>query len=245
LSRRLARRIGGHVDDAAFPVTADAAATAPASSAPAPTAPTPAAQEAPTTPAASPPAAPEAAPAPAAKPAAELRDHRTEEGGLFWFDSKAITAAGNKSFGAYIYRLLVPHFSPRSQHSDKVWFQFCDGKCVPQGSISIPHSGADEAAVLARVDKVGRKHCFVAAVFGCGTRAFDAIDTELGASGIVGYLGRTSLRGYDKGKYNLLCGRLSLTSAFRIDGARLKKVSFDYMTDRELRKAGFDPWQAG
>jgi hypothetical protein len=162
-----------------------------------------------------------------------------EAGALFWFNSRAISDSGQNLYGRYAYSKLLPLLSPAHQKSPDVWFVASDGDYL--GAVTVPTSGPGEEGILGEVDRIGRSLCYIIAVYGKAALPYEEIDAKLRSGGTTGYLGRTSAEGYDGKQFLALCHGVALPIALRIDGARLKKISFDFFPDRELESLGFQP----
>lgn len=166
----------------------------------------------------------------------------TEEGTLFWFNSRVISEAGNNLYGKYAYSKLLPLLSPSRQKNPEAWFVALDGDYL--GAVKLPTTGADEEKVLEEVERIGRSLCYIIAVYGRPALAYSEMDRTLREGKTTGYLGRTTAPGYEGEKFLRLCSAAALPIAFRIDGARLKKISFDFFGDGELQAFGFEPYRA-
>jgi hypothetical protein len=167
----------------------------------------------------------------------------TAEGGaLFWFNSRVISDAGDNMYGRYAYSKMLPLLSPSQQKNKEVWFVALDGDYL--GSVKIPTSGPEEERILEDAERIGRSLCYIIALYGKPALSFADVDRQLREGKVTGYLGRTSTPGYDGEKFLRLCTGVALPVAFRIDGARLKKISFEFFGDQELQAIGFDPCRA-
>ncbi|MFC1805971.1 hypothetical protein ACFL09_03225 [Planctomycetota bacterium] len=171
----------------------------------------------------------------------------TETAAFFWFDWQKISDSGHPAYGAYVYRQMLPHFSPTLHDFPVACYYFDDGDCLPQGSLQIPYLGPKEAAVLEQVRVKGPDMFYVVGVFNMGDElALEDVDARLRASGVIGYVGMTSCpEGITLEGYLALTRQMSLCHAFDIRfGTSFEKDSFAFLRDDELKAMGFEPGEA-
>lgn len=157
----------------------------------------------------------------------------------FWFDSSAISAAGNNFYGAYVYERLLPAFLPGKQPAGSS-FAFADGDYLPQRPVTVPTEGADEARVLAQALELG-SIAYVVGVFAYGGASFADVDRALKAEAVTGYLGMTSTPGVTLEEFLVQREALSLPVAFKLEGKKIRKAEFGLLGDDRLRALGFEP----
>lgn len=183
-------------------------------------------------------------PTEAASAANNVSGMETEaSGALFWFNWNEISDRGNSFYGAYIYQHLLPILAPGSAQAPASWVVLFDGDLFSDLPPQVRATGAAEANCLSEVQRIGPKQCYVVAMFGVGA-SYSAIDEALRRSGMTGYLGKTSCPGLDDQGFVALTRCLSLPVAARVEGATLKKIGFEFISDDRLRAMGFNPVQA-
>lgn len=167
----------------------------------------------------------------------------SEEGALFWFNWQAISDSGHGFYGAYVYERLLPYFSPKRHEFPIGCYYFFDGDFLPQGSVQIPYSGAEEARCMEEVQRQGPDLCYIVAVHRLGDEVdFREVDQGLRAGDVIGYIGMTSCPGLDFSGFNDLTGKMMLPYAFAIRfGKSFEKESFGFVSDDKLRAMGFEP----
>ena len=168
----------------------------------------------------------------------------TESAALFWFDWKTISDSGHAMYGAYVYRQLLPHFSPARHDFPIACYYFYDGDFLPQGPMQVPYVGPQEARILEQVLAKGPNIFYVVAVFNMGDELDLAdVDRGLRQGGVCGYSGMTSCPpGITYPAFNALTGQMSLPYAFAIRfGKSFEKESFAFVSDDELKAMGFEP----
>ena len=157
----------------------------------------------------------------------------------FWFDSSAISDAGNSFYGGYVYDRLLPAFAPGKQPAG-LNFVFADGDYLPTGAVTVPTQGADEARVLEKAVKLG-SIAYVVGIYAYEGTSFADVDRALKSGGVTGYLGMTTTPGVSVDEFLALRESLSLPVAFKLDGKKIRKVDFGFLRDDRLRQMGFEP----
>lgn len=171
----------------------------------------------------------------------------TQSAAFFWFDWKEISDGGHPAYGAYVYRQMLPLFSPKRHDFPIACYYFDDGDCLPQGPLEIPYRGPEEESVLEQVRLKGPDMFYVVGVYSMGDELpLGDVDRQLREGGVMGYVGMTSCpEGTDIEGYLSLGRQMSLCHAFDIRfGASLEKDSFEFLSDDELRAMGFEPVEA-
>lgn len=168
----------------------------------------------------------------------------SESASLFWWNWQSISRGGHAGYGTFVYRQMLPHFSPSKHRFPIAFYYFFDGDCLPASTIEIPYAGPSEAKVLQEVLAEGADRFYVVAVWNMGDEVSLAeVDRALREGDVLGYAGMTSL-GEDATfeAFLALTGEMSLCHAFDIDcGTSFKKDSFSFLNDRELTDLGFEP----
>lgn len=157
--------------------------------------------------------------------------------GFFWFDSRKISDSGEMFYGAYAYRRLLPAFAPAKRAGD---FAFFDGDFLPQVRLDIPHESG-QSTIAGRARELGSL-AYVIAVYAYQSPApFRDVDAALRASGMTGYIGLTSRPPMTVQEFVELTKTMSLPVAMKQEGTTLRIVSFDFMSEAELKKLGYQP----
>lgn len=169
----------------------------------------------------------------------ELRD---EGAAFFWFNSRIISDAGNSMYGRFVFQQFLPSLAPPKQKDPEAWFVLCDGDCMTDSQGLKNYFRAQDSGLLDEVKRIGDSLCYVAAVLGQGTRGWEEIDRDLRQAKILGYLGVTVPARFSRETFLRVRQVMALVIAARIDGARFKKISYEYQTDTELRRLGFQPY---
>ena len=160
------------------------------------------------------------------------------EPAFFWFDSRKISDSGESFYGAYAYRRLLPGFSPARRGKDN--FAYFDGDFLPQGRLDIPHQRGEEAVAQRARPLEGL--AYVIAMFAYQTPTpFREVDAMLRAAGTTGYLGMTTQPPMTVNAFIEVTRAMSLPVAMKQEGAKLRIVSFAFLSDAELRRMGFEP----
>lgn len=171
----------------------------------------------------------------------EQRRDPGSSGVLFWFNWQEISDAGHRLYGRYVYQHVLPLFAPSPLELPYGLYFFFDGDCLPRESVEIPFQGLEESLCLRAVKGRGVENCYVVAVYGKGGIDFAEIHRELGGSGMVGYVGKTSCPGMSLEAFESLVRKMGLPFAFALQGALFKKSSFAFVGDEQLRVWGFEP----
>lgn len=96
--------------------------------------------------------------------------------------------------------------------------------------------------MLDEAKRVGESLCYLIAVLGQAAHPLEDIDRQLRENNVLGYMGMT-LPGFFKRETFLRCQQaMALVTAVRIDGPRLKRISYEFHSDSELRAIGFEPY---
>lgn len=162
-------------------------------------------------------------------------------GVLFWFNLQKISESGHSYYGAYIYKNLLPYFSPKRQLFPLHSFSFFDGDCLLKSSAQIPYDGPQERRILDKVNEQGINLCYIVAISGFGLVDFSVVDQGLRAANIIGYIGMTSCSNNDVNAFNELAKSMALPRAFMIiRGTQFLKESFGFVNDDELKSLGFN-----
>lgn len=163
-------------------------------------------------------------------------------GVLFWFNWQDISDSGDRMYGRYVYKHLLPYFSPARHdlYSTGLCY-FFDGHFLPERNVKIPHSGPEQARVLEQVRRTGADLFYVVAIYKRGGRvSFEEVDKALRKEGVRGYTGMTSCPKLNFRKFDVLTGKMMLPYAFAIRaGGVIEKESFTYASDKELQSMGF------
>lgn len=59
-------------------------------------------------------------------------ESKHSQAGLYWFDWQKISELETPFYGAYVYRHLLPHFSPNHVQSHLGNYVFYDGDFLPE-----------------------------------------------------------------------------------------------------------------
>lgn len=165
---------------------------------------------------------------------------KTGVAGLFWFDSKAISASGQPFYGAHAYRALLPEFSPRKRII-KGAFAYFDGDLLAQTPFDIPRQGPLEAAVAEQAQRLGGLAYVVAIYSYQDGPPFREVDRALRAAKVTGYLGLTTTTPMDIDRFIGVTRQMSLPVAMKQEGTKLRIVNLEFVSLPDLRKLGFEP----
>lgn len=171
-----------------------------------------------------------------------IADLRDEGAAFFWFNSRTIADAGNSMYGRFVFQKFLPSLAPPKQKDAEAWFVLCDGDCMADSQGLKSYFRAQDGRLLDEVKRIGDNLCYVIAVLGQGTRTWEEIDRELRQANVLGYLGVTVPARFSRETFLRARQVMALVIASRIDGARFKKISYEYQTDTELRRLGFEPY---
>lgn len=160
---------------------------------------------------------------------------------LFWFNWQEISGSGHSTYGRYVYKHLLPYFSPMRNDFPTGLCLFYDGDFLPERTVKIPHSGPEQARVLEQVVRTGADLLYVVAIYNqSGQINFAEIDKALRKEGTRGYVGMTSCSKLNFEEFDVLTGEMMLPYAFAIlAGGCIEKESFAFLSDEELRSMGF------
>lgn len=149
---------------------------------------------------------------------------------VFIFNAKVISGAINAFYGRYAYELLLPLILNKNPLS----IIAADGDPIV-GNGQFPIFGIkefwDEVFNLVRIDDI-----FMILLVTEEPFDFVAIDKML--RGKTGYLGMTNNPSFGNDQFFQLSRMLSLPIAFSINDTIIKKESFNYFSDRELKQMG-------
>jgi hypothetical protein len=170
--------------------------------------------------------------------------HLEQESAAFlWFNSRQIADEVKDTggfYGAYAYRRLLPLLSPKSQNDPAVWFAMMDGDCMVETDNLITYFRPDDRSLLEEAKQVGESLCYVIAVMRRGgTKSWAEIDGDLRDAKTMGYMGTTIPAAFNTQTF-LNCAKImALPVAARIDGDRFTRISFQFLSDQELKEFGF------
>jgi hypothetical protein len=166
-----------------------------------------------------------------------------EGGAFYWFNSRVISDAGNSMYGRFVYDRFLPLLAPPKQSDPNGWFVLFDGDCLGAAPRQLTsYFRAQDAALLGEVERIGAGLCYVLAVVGQGAGFPEEIDREFREAGVLGYMGMTLPRSFNQTAFWRCAETIALVVAVRIDGARFKKISYGFHSDRELQHIGFAPY---
>jgi len=170
------------------------------------------------------------------------RTLRDEAAAFYWFDSQAISDTGISFYGRFVYEQFLPHLAPLEQNNDAVWFVLFDGDCLAKLATWTWYFRKQDGQLLDEFERSGASLCYVIAVLGQSAYPLEDLDVKLRDKNVMGYLGMT-LPGFFKRETFLRCQTsMALVTALRIDGRKLKRISYEFHSDSELRKIGFEPY---
>jgi hypothetical protein len=176
-------------------------------------------------------------------PMNSLNEELKEEGAaFFWFNSRTISDAGHSMYGRFVYQQFLPSLAPAKQRDPESWFVLCDGDCMTDSGGLKGYFRPQDGRLLDEVKRIGDSLCYVVAVLGQGTRTWEDIDRELRQAKALGYLGVSVPARFSRETFLRARQIMALVIAARIDGAKFKKISYEYQTDAELSRLGFQPY---
>jgi len=177
-----------------------------------------------------------------AAPSSASTEDPTLRTAFFWFNSREISDAGHSFYGAYAYQHLLPQVAPKHQPSGAVWMAMLDGDCMTElpGRVAEVFRPSDRA-LLDRAAEIGPSLCYVIAVISTGARDWAEVDRALRNAKPIGYLGMTQLADHDRQLFQGVCRVMALPVSLRIDNGTLKRISFEFIGDDDLREMGFTP----
>jgi hypothetical protein len=161
---------------------------------------------------------------------------------FFWFNSTVISDAGHSHYGRFVYDRLLPILAPAKQYNREAWFALFDGDCLGSLSDLWERFRVEDRFLLNDGKGVGASLCYVVAVVSQSSRSPDFIDQEFRRATFLGYMGMAMLRSNTSDDFLYAQKKMSLVVALRIDGAKLKKISYGFHSDHELRQMGFEPY---
>jgi hypothetical protein len=170
---------------------------------------------------------------------------RTGESGVFfWFNWEEISKSGHPAYGRYVYKHLLPYFSPQNQEVEPGYYYFLDGDFISDGPVHIPSQGIEERQCLEKLSQIGTERCYVVAVYGMGLIDFSKINQALRDSNIIGYIGMTTCPPIGFEKFYNFTGQMALVPAVSINGQLLERQSFEFLNENQLREMGFEVYDS-
>jgi hypothetical protein len=161
---------------------------------------------------------------------------------FYWFNSRVISDAGNSMYGRFAYQHLLPWLSPAKQTNPEAWFVLFDGDCMIQPELLRSYFRPQDNVLLDEVRRIGESLCYVIAILGQGTCVQEDIDRELRTVDVLGYMGMTAPAQFNRDTFLHFQEVMALVIAVRIDGAKLKKISYEFHAVNELKQIGFEPF---
>jgi hypothetical protein len=164
---------------------------------------------------------------------------------FFWFNWEEISEKGNPRYGTYVFRKLLPHFSPKcvtvswTIHSYFVY----DGDMGLGDAFCFSCDGPPNVSVMSNVTRIGYDRCYLVAIYGTGPVDLSKVDQSLREAKVDGYIGMTSCSTVDFREFMKAMNRMMLVPACSISMMNLleKEEEFGLINDEELRSMGFDP----
>jgi len=166
-----------------------------------------------------------------------------DAGALLWFNSKKITEANFWTYGQYAYGVLLPELAQQVQQRPQ--WTLSDGDLLDGANLRrLPACRDEEMQFLREANRL-RGSCYVIAIY--GSNIYDELDKQLRAptgpfnrvGPAIGYIGKTTCLDTSWKQFAELTRVMSLIPSLRIEGSKLKKLSFDYFDDDALNSLGF------
>ena len=166
-------------------------------------------------------------------------EHMSDTGNAFyWFDWQAISAAGHRAYGKYVFCHLLLYYSS-SRGGDWGSRFISDGDFLPSQQLSVPSDGSETQTKVLSAVSDARDHCYVVAVHSMGEPTLDEVDKALRKDEVRGYLGMTSCNGSFE-QLIQLSHKMNLVPACNVrHGTFEKEDGFSYLSDAELTQMGY------
>jgi len=117
-----------------------------------------------------------------------------------------------------------------------------DGDCMIEAERLRGYFREEDGALLEESKRVGENLCYVIAVVGQGTCTHEEISRRLRSAKVLGYMGMTCPARFERDEFLRFGKLMALCIALRIDGAKLKKIDYNFQSVEELRQIGFQPF---